>query len=151
MSIPQVDISAVSDGCIGVLTALTSAQQTMGNTKLAFFLDVVPERGSELWDRFRAFQKQYADSSFTDFMKSVMALNPVKLFYPKGCTLDAMTCSLLASEIAGALSPVIKNDDEVLGIHFAVGPAFEVMQRVACKGCHMSKCPHFAKFKGGRR
>ena len=135
---------------MGVLTALASAQQTMSNTKLAYFLDIVPERGDKLWERFRNYQKQYVDSSFNDFMKSMMTSDPVKLFYPKGCTLDTMTCSLLVSEIAGSLSGVVKNDDDVLNIHFAVGPTFEVVQKVACKGCSMSKCPHFAKFKGRR-
>ena len=148
MSIPQVNVSDASEGCIGVLAALTSAQQTMTNAKLAFFLDIVPVRGDKLWERFRTYQKKSHHSSFSDFINEEVAADPMKIFYPNGCTLDDMTRGFLLPEIAKAVGSVINTDDEILGIHFGSGPAFDAVQRIACKGCNMTNCPHFTKFKG---
>lgn len=51
-------IEEVAQGNIGVLTALLNARATLGDKTLNTFLDKVPERGEELWKRFRAVQQE---------------------------------------------------------------------------------------------
>lgn len=67
-------ITEVADGLIGVMTCLLNAQNTLGEQKVAQFLDKVPEKGEALWLRFRAAQRQSRDDSFdfNAFITSVL-------------------------------------------------------------------------------
>lgn len=75
-------IDEVSDGNIGVLTALMNARATIGDKHLTIFLEKVPERGEALWLRFRTFQKASKDRgakiemTFNHFIASVVMPNP---------------------------------------------------------------------------
>ena len=143
MTVPQINPEAIAEGNLGVKMALTSLQQTMGNPKLALFLDLVPERGEKLWGKFRAFQQTAGDVDFDDFVKKTITADRVVLFYPKGCSLDMMTRRLLISEVQHSLQGKIRNDGDVMNIYFGIGDQYQAVREVACKGCNMNKCPHW--------
>lgn len=66
-------IDEVADGSIGVLAALLNAQTTLGDKKVTEFLDKVPEKGEQLWLRFRALQKEKGDFiTFNHLIASVL-------------------------------------------------------------------------------
>ena len=71
-------IDEVSDGNIGVLTALMNARATIGDKHLTTFFEKVPEKGEALWLRFKAFQKASKDKgaqmemTFNHFIASVV-------------------------------------------------------------------------------
>jgi hypothetical protein len=66
-------IDEVADGNIGVLAALLNAQTTLGDKKVAEFLDKVPERGEKLWLRFKALQTKKGDFiTFNHLIASVL-------------------------------------------------------------------------------
>jgi len=77
----QKRIDEVTDGNFGVMAALMSTRQTLGDKRLTEFLDKVPERGEQLWLRFRAFQKESKDKgakiemTFGHFVASVLMPN----------------------------------------------------------------------------
>ena len=77
----QGRIYEVAAGNIGVLTALMSANQQLGPRVVSAFLDKIPEKGSDLWDRFRAFQGAKKEAgvemefNFNHFIASVVAPN----------------------------------------------------------------------------
>ncbi|NQT50362.1 hypothetical protein HQ571_06740 [Candidatus Kuenenbacteria bacterium] len=54
-------IEEVSAGILGVQTALMAARQRLGDKHVATFLDQVPEKGSDLWERFREFKAEKED------------------------------------------------------------------------------------------
>lgn len=76
-------IDQVSDGILGVLAALLRARSTLGDKNLEIFLDKVPEKGENLWLRFKAFQKESRDKgakmemTFNHFIASVIMPNPI--------------------------------------------------------------------------
>lgn len=143
--IPNVNVDEVSQGLIGVLLAMHSAIEKFGNATIAYFLDLVPERGEKLWDRMKAFQRQNEDASFLDFVKSIVSTDQVKLFYPKECTLDPMTKEMLVSEIQGAIHGQCRTNDSLMGIYFGTGPVYEKARMISCKGCPNSRCKHHLK------
>ena len=66
-------INEVSDGIIGVFTALMAARQALGDEIIVQFMDKVPEKGEALWVCFRNFQKAHpATDSFNHFIASVI-------------------------------------------------------------------------------
>ena len=71
-------IDEVSDGLIGLLTALLRARKTLGDKHLNTFLDKVPEKGEALWELFKAFQQANRDKgnkiemTFNHFIASVI-------------------------------------------------------------------------------
>lgn len=146
MPIPTLDIDEVSQDVIGVYSALLSSKGQLGEAVVVFFLDQVPERGSQLWERFVAFRDEHEGKTFIDFVKSVVTKDPLKLFYPKECTLDQMTQGLLMSEIQSAIrNAKISTDAEVLGIYFGEGVAYDAMRKIACRGCPMNQCRHLLR------
>lgn len=151
MPIPQVKIDDVSQENFGVYTAMSAAMSQLGNAVVAFFLDQVPERGEKLWQRFRAFQGEHEGTTFIDFIKNVVTANPLKLFYPKECSLDQITQALLASDVQRAVvSAGARSNDDVLNIYFAEGAPYAAVRNIACKGCPMTRCPHWVNPNGGR-
>jgi hypothetical protein len=75
-------IDEASADCIGVLTALLHARNTVGEKNLIAFLDRVPEKGEALWLRFKAFQKASRDKgasiemTFNHFIASIVMPAP---------------------------------------------------------------------------
>lgn len=146
MSIPGLDIDEVSQGVLGIYSAILCSRSQLGDAVLAFFLDQVPERGEKLWERFRAFRDEHEGTGFIDFIKSVITADPEKLLYPKECTLDQMTQKMLISEIQSAVSSVgINTDTEILSIYFGEGVAYDAMRKIACRGCPMDHCRHLLR------
>lgn len=146
MPIPELDIDEVSQDVIGVYSAILSSRSQLGDAALVFFLDQVPERGSQLWERFVAFRDEQEGRTFIDFVKSVVTKDPLKIFYPKECTLDQMSKQFLASEIQSAIrNAKIGNDAEMLGIYFGEGVAYDAMRKIACMGCPMDQCRHLLR------
>ncbi|GAF94197.1 unnamed protein product [marine sediment metagenome] len=158
MVISQTDIDQASEDNFGVLTALTAARGSLGDSIIAFFLDQVPERGVNLWERFRTFQREYKEKhkkevGFIEFIESTIIADPVKLFYPKECTLDEISRGLFVSEIQAAIKGSgIHTNDDVLKIYFAEGVPYTIARNVACRGCPIARCPHYLHFnrQGGQ-
>ena len=72
-------ITQASDGNIGVYTALLVARNTLGDDKVVSFLDKVPEKGEELWKRFRTLQREKGDwVTFNHLIASVLMPREVK-------------------------------------------------------------------------
>ncbi len=144
MPIPKVNIEEVSRGIIGVHAAMYAAQQKFDETTLAYFLDLLPERGEQLWERFRKWQKEKGDNvSFLDFIRMIVSVDPVKLFFPKECTLDSMTRMLLSGEIRKAvLAKGIKSNADIMQIYFGEGVIYETARGISCKGCPQFRCRH---------
>ena len=66
----------IAQGNIGVLMAMMSMFTKHGPDKVARFTTLVPERGSKMWDRFRAWQRAdptRADTGFGEFFESILA------------------------------------------------------------------------------
>ena len=57
-------IKDVSDGNIGVFTALMNALGVLGDKHLTTFFEKVPEKGEALWLRFKAFQNASREKGF---------------------------------------------------------------------------------------
>jgi len=150
MSVPQINPEAIAEGNLGVQVALTALQQSMGSPKLALFLDLVPERGQKLWEKFRTFKETAGDVDFTEFVKKTITSDPVMLFYPKGCSLDKMTRGLLVSEVQRSLQGKIRSDDDVMNIYFGIGDQYQAVRGAVCRGCNMNKCPHWVNPHGRR-
>lgn len=143
MSQPSVDVDLVSQGVIGVLTAILAAQRTLGDHVVAFFLDRVPERGSKLWERFLAFERGKKDVGFLDFILSVNKENPLKLFFPRECLFSELTQQILLEPLQEALKKTgASSDEEIFQVYFGEGPVYEALRAVSCKGCGMSQCQH---------
>jgi len=69
----EARINEVADGNIGVYTALLAARQALGDQTMSSFLDKVPEKGEELWKRFRALQQEKGDwMTFNHLVTSVV-------------------------------------------------------------------------------
>lgn len=153
MAIPKVNVDVAAAGIIGVQTALMAAINRFGEETVAFFLDVVPERGEKLWKKFRGYQRGAGgDVGFLDFIQSTLMADTIKLFYPKECTLDLMTRGLLTGEIQkGIISCSIKGNADILQIYFGEGNIYEAARRVSCKGCPQTKCKHNLSPYGKRR
>ena len=151
MTVPQINPEEVAAGNLGVLTAFTAMQHTMGNPKLALFLDLVPERGGKLWDKFRNFQQTAGDVGFVDFVKKTLTADPVMLFYPKGCSLDKTTRGFLVSEVQHSLQGKIRGDDDIMNIYFGVGDQYAAVRGAVCKGCNMNRCPHWINPHGRQK
>ena len=49
-------IGDVADDSIGVLTALLDSRQRLGDDIITRFLDRIPEKGGQLWLRFKRFK-----------------------------------------------------------------------------------------------
>ncbi len=147
MPIPQIspeEIARDSDGGLnfGVLTAMTHAKATMGNTVLAFFADRVPERGEKLWNRFREGQKRRPEAGFTDFIVGVVRQDMVKLLLPKICTLPDTVQVLLVERSQQALMKAgARTDEDMASVYFGEGRFYEAVRAAVCKGCHQTKCP----------
>ena len=152
MPIPRVKIDDVSQGNFGVHAAMLSATTQLGNATVAFFLDQITERGEALWQRFRAFQKVHEGTTFIDFIKNVVTADPIKLFYPKECTLDPMTRGLLAPDLQRAVMNTSANsNDDVLKVYFGEGAPYAAVRNIACKGCPKTRCPHWLNPNGKSR
>jgi hypothetical protein len=66
-------INEVSGECIGVLTALLTARKVLGDGIVTQFLDMVKEKNSVLWDRFKEYKKTAPESfGFHHFILSVV-------------------------------------------------------------------------------
>lgn len=150
MAIPKVNVDAVADGIIGVQVAMLAALGKFGEAMVAFFLDLAPERGEKLWVRFRAFQRDKGDDvGFPDFVQSVVTADPIKLFYPKECTLDVGTRQMLVGEIQKGIRLCnSKSNADVLQIYFGEGAVYNVARQISCKGCPQARCRHYL---GSRR
>jgi len=143
MSKPSVDAEVVSQGNMGVFVAISSVLQTLGVHVVAFFLDLVSERGVELWERFRAFQGGREDVGFPDFILSVTRENPLKLFFPRECVLDELTQQLLLEPLQEALKKSgASSDEEIFQIYFGEGPVYKALSQISCRGCPHGKCSH---------
>jgi len=143
-NIPKVNIDEVADGIIGVQAAIMAAISRFGEAMVSFFLDIVPERGSKLWDKFRNYQHEKGDKrDFLDFIGATIDTNSIKIFYPKECTLDLMTRQLLSETIQkGIKSCDIKTNEEILQIYFGEGKVYNTARQISCKGCPKKKCRH---------
>jgi len=148
--VPKVNVSEVDQGIIGVCAAITMALRQLGETVVVYFLDLVPERGEKLWDRFRDFQKTDGkDADFIQFIQKIITADPVKLFFPKECILNhEMTRQLLATGVQEAVSKNgAKSDTDILQIYFGEGKFYNIAREVSCKGCDMFNCRHNLKRK----
>ena len=144
MAIPKVNVDEVADGIIGVQTAMMAALSQFGEAMVCFFLDLVPERGEKLWERFRSYQHENGDEiGFLEFIQGTITADPTKLFYPKECTLDPGTRKLLAGLVQEKImSYSIKSDADILQIYFSEGDVYNAARQVSCKGCPQKKCRH---------
>lgn len=149
MPIPQIDPDEISQGVIGVYMGILSAMDATSSAEIAYFLDKVPERGEELWQRFRAFQNENKDATFIDFITQVVATQPiVDYLYPKECLLDLTARAVFASEV---LATILTRDTGVWEIYFAEDPSYTAARTITCKGCPMSECQHWLDQKGKSR
>jgi len=150
MPIPTVDPTAVAQNTLGVYMAIMTAVQQFGNAMVAFFLDLVPERGGALWLRFTQYRDQEEGRGFPDFVKSIVMADPIRVFYPKECTLDRGTKEMLVSDIQPALVGVVKTNDDFLKIYFGEGEPYRLARNVTCKGCPVRRCRHWVNMNGRR-
>lgn len=150
MPIPTVDPTEVSQNTIGVHMAIMAAIQQFGNATVAFFLDLVPERGEALWLQFTKYRDQQAGCGFPDFIRDTVTADPIRVFYPKECTLDRTTQEMLVSVIKPALADVVKTNDDILKIYFGEGEPYRLARNVTCRGCPIRTCPHWVNTNGKR-
>ncbi len=148
--IPTVNPNEVSQDIIGVYTVILASIQQFGNATVAFFLEQVPERGEALWLRFKEYRDQEEGCDFMSFVRSIVTANPLKVFYPRECTLDTTTQGMLVSLIQPALAGVVKTNDDVLKIYFGEGEPYRVARNVTCKGCPIRTCRHWVNMNGKR-
>ena len=77
-------IEETIDGNIGLVAVLMVARQELGDANLAKFLDVTPEKGSELWVKFKAWKAGQADFvGFTHFIAATIVPDAARLFGKK--------------------------------------------------------------------
>lgn len=146
--ISESDVLKALEGNMGVTAALLSAKVELGDAVIAFFLDLLPERGEKLWIRFRNFQRETNNHSanFHDFITAVMTQNINKLPYPKGCTLDNFTRNLLSGKIQRNMKAAgLLTDEGLIKSYFSEGEPYAIVRGIACKGCPECRCRHFKK------
>lgn len=142
MVIPKIDIKKIDN--FGVLTGIQAAINILGNDAVAVFLDLVPERGGQLWLRFRKFQESQENLGFHDFILKTLEKERTKIFFPQGCILDTMTRSFLIGEITAMLKAQASITDFPLIYFMVPSPALKAARNICCKGCHMN-CPNRIK------
>ena len=60
-------IDEIADGNIGFLTALLALRAQFGDARITQFLDKIPEKGENLWNRFRRFQAGEGGKEWMNF------------------------------------------------------------------------------------
>lgn len=149
MPIPQVDPDEVSQGILGIHSALLAAEDVLGDAQVAYFLEQVPERGEALWRSFCVFRDEQENADFADFIANILATEPmIKFLYPKECLLDQTTRATLASTV---LAKVLAMETGVFEIYFAEDPSYTAARNITCRGCPMRECQHWLKGKGKSR
>lgn len=74
-----------ADNLIGLVMAFVTATSQLTTEELDRFLDVVPEKGDALWDRFiewRDHPDTPPKSGFVEFIRVVIAPKPTQLKLP---------------------------------------------------------------------
>ena len=68
-------ILEVSDGVVGLLMGLGSAQRELGDDALEIFFKEVPQQGDALWKRYRIWEKETGeDKWFKDFVIAMVTV-----------------------------------------------------------------------------
>lgn len=148
MGIPTINADEVSGGSLGIYTAILSTVKTLGNATVAYFLEIVPERGGELWLRFKRYQEEKTETIFSDFVADTVREieNIRKMFFPRECTLDPATRDSLQKEVLRRISAArIFGNDDILGIYFGEGRAYDIAREISCKGCPQRRCQHYIR------
>jgi len=75
-----INVEEIAGGVTGVFAAMTVATHAFDQPTLELFLDVVPERGVELWDRFRGYQWKAGNEQkdFLDFIRETVVTEVVE-------------------------------------------------------------------------
>lgn len=139
--IPKIDLGDVAEGVPDVYDGLTESVQTLGEASVAFFLEVVLERGDMLLQKFLEYQGE-GSTNWPSFVARVITENRLKAFFPRGCYLSSLTREMLLPHLWLALSDVVSN--ELVQIYFGEGEHYEVAREVYCRGCYIGPdCLHF--------
>jgi len=134
---PTFDREALTEGVIGLM-AFTMGLSDM---KGALLMELVPERGLDLWLRFKTWRDAQAESvGLSDWLTCILKENILQVVYPKGCTLDNMTKSLFVTDIVRS---GVTTNDGMLRVHFGINPEYNKARQVACKGCPQRRCMHW--------
>jgi len=152
MPIPRSNVEEIlRQGPVGVYMGLMAAKSALGEAFVAYFLDLVPERGGELWTRFTGFRDSGGDD-FIAFIKSVVTQSQTRLFFPKNCILDPLTRELLVPDIQKAVQDTgIKKNEDVLRVFYAEGAPYAAARNISCRGCPNRNCEHWLSFNGRAR
>lgn len=155
--IPKIDLfdEAIHGGNIGVIAGLSNALVQTDNATVAIFLDLVPERGAHMYERFRNWQRAgSSEATFIDFVCDSIKSRGVTMLLPKFCDFRGTDFgnSVLAHLIMAEIKRTKQFDNEILaGIHFGVASnpivAGVIANRV-CNGCPNTTCelnPNFQK------
>lgn len=142
MSLPRFEVQDVADDNDVILLGVTEAVTTLGYKIVAYFLDQVPERGFDLWERFNAFQDEHPSLGFVEFISHTLdKCDNLKSLYPKGCEHDRETRELLSGAVLKRLSMAGIPVTSRLDIYFGINLAYDVARATVCLGC-LKGCPH---------
>ena len=147
---PTCDREALHQNVMGVMMATMGLSDPM----CLMLMELVPERGSDLWNRFKAWQRARPDGSpsgFSDWVQKTVMDNYTTATYPKGCTLDKFTRKMLNQDVLKASGA--RTDNELFANYFGVEPFASRARQVSCKGCPQSSCENLIDpfSRGGRR
>lgn len=157
-TIPIIDLSdwAVHEGNIGVLSGLADLLEDGGNATLALFLDLVPERGTPLHERYRLWQQKHNrhDAPFSEFALEEVCATHLAMLLPKFCDFrgtdlgNMVFAPLVLQEILRSRTKL--TNDVIAGIHFGVqsNPLVAgVIAKRVCNGCSNTVCTLNPKYE----
>lgn len=128
----------VNNGLLAVLVL-------KGELPVRFFLDQVPQKGQDLWDRFI----QSGHSTFSSFYDGVLQENMHRALFPRNCRLDLRNRNALFIQVSSALvSAGARTPADILGPYSEEGSLYAAAKSVSCKGCHVVECQHYVPVGG---
>jgi hypothetical protein len=139
----KIDIEEVSLGNGEVYNGLVTAMHQLGMPAVAFFLDMVPERGYSLYQKFLEWQKENGPSvTWSPFILEVLRENQISILFPKECHLSEVTRGEFLPLINDLLDALVVSED-LVQIYFGEGEPYEASRQVSCSGCDIFACPHW--------
>lgn len=146
--IPKINIEEIALGNGEVYAGLELAVYQLGVPAVAFFLEMLPERGNDLYQRFLLWKKRNGSCvNWNPFILDVLSMNESRMFFPDGCHLSEITRGSILPLIRSQLGGLVVSE-ELVRIHFGEGEPYETVRRVSCRGCDAFECSHWLPKSG---